>query len=276
MWIEPQRAAPMRRPGIPPRLVIAGVIALISLISYYAKSTFNPVTGRTQRISLSPEQEIALGLQSAPEMVAQMGGLSTNRDAANLVRRVGGRLLEFLPPDTYRYPFDFHLLADRQTVNAFALPGGQVFITEALLSRLETEGQLAGVLGHEIGHVLARHSAERMAKAQLTQGLVGAAATAGGDQQSQAIASMVGNFMLMKYGRGDELESDQLGVAFMARAGYDPRSLVGVMKILREASGGSSRPEFMSTHPAPENRMEAIEQAIARQFPGGLPPNLVP
>jgi predicted Zn-dependent protease len=178
------------------------------------------------------------------------------------------------------YPFEFHLLADPETVNAFALPGGQIFITAALFTRLETEGQLAGVLAHEIGHVVERHGAEHLAKANLTQGLVGAVAvgatdTAVSPQQAAAVAAAIGQVINMKYGRDDELESDQWGLTLMARAGYDPRAMERVMQILAESSGGrGGQPEFFSTHPNPENRIERIRKAIETMFPNGVPDSL--
>ena len=153
------------------------------------------------------------------------------------------------------YPFECHLLADQETINAFALPGGQVYVTEALFQRLETEGQLAGVLGHEIGHVVARHGAEHIAKQQLTQGLTGAAVVASYDPNNPnsayaaQFAMLVGQLVTLKYGRDDELESDRLGVRFMSEAGYDPRAMLRVMQILEESSSGGRPPEFFSTHP---------------------------
>ncbi len=271
------------RPRVPPRLLIALVIALVSIGGYYLNSSKNPVTGRTQQVALTMEQEIALGLQSAPEMARQFGGLSSDARATQLVKGVGADIVAALPPDAPPYRHEFHLLADARTVNAFALPGGQVFITTGLLSRLETEGQLAGVLGHEVGHVLGRHSAQQMAKARLAQGLAGAAGMAGGEtalgaQSAEAVAGMVGKFLLLSYGREDELEADRLGLRFMHAAGYDPRSLIGVMKILEEASGGAAagRSEFAATHPNPGRRIEVIERTIAEMFPGGVPEGLRP
>lgn len=263
------------------RIVIAIIIALVSTLSYCSSSSFNRVTGKKQYVTMSPEQEVALGEQSAPVMAAQFGGLAPDPRAQELVDRVGARLVRALPADAPGYPFEFHVLADSRTVNAFALPGGQIFITQALLSRLETEGQLAGVLGHEIGHVLGRHSAERMAKQNLTQGLVGAATVAGsggqdGGRMAQAAASMVGNMINLKYGRDDELEADALGVAFMERAGYDPRALIKVMQILEAASGGRSGPEFASSHPNPGNRAERIARLIDEKFGSAMRPGLVP
>lgn len=259
------------------RLAIAAILAGIALFTYYRSSSVNPVTGRTQHISLTVQDEIALGLQAAPEMARQFGGEHPDQEAQNLVDHIGAKLAGQIPTASETYPFYFYVLADRQTVNAFALPGGQVFITAALLDRLETEGQLAGVLGHEIGHVVARHSAEQMAKAQLAQGLAGAAGVAAGDLTSAQVAQMVGQFINMRHSREHELESDRLAVRYMAQAGYDPRSMVRVMEILAEASGGGGRqPEFASTHPSPENRIERINAAIREEFPEGVPEGLIP
>lgn len=258
------------------RLAIAAILAGIALFTYYRNSSVNPVTGRKQHISLTVQDEIALGLQAAPEMARQFGGEHPDQEAQNLVDRIGSKLAGEIPTASATYPFYFYVLADDRTVNAFALPGGQVFITAALLRRLETEGQLAGVIGHEIGHVVARHSAEQMAKAQLTQGLAGAAGVAAGDLSSAQIAQVVGQFINMRYGREHELESDRLAVRYMAKAGYDPRAMIRVMEILAEASGGSSQPEFASTHPSSENRIQKIREAIEEEFPQGVPEGLVP
>jgi predicted Zn-dependent protease len=260
--------------------MIAAVIALIAIGGYFMKSSVNPVTGQKQRVSLSVDQEIALGLQSAPEMARQFGGLARDPNGQGLVDLVGQKLVAVIPKATEVYPFEFHVLADEKTVNAFALPGGQIFITKALLDRLETEGQLAGVLGHEIGHVIERHSAQHMAKAELTQGLTGAVAVGVSDpgtassRMATMAAAYVGQMVNLKYGRDDELESDRHGLEFMAKAGYDPRSMVRVMEILREASGGASQPEWMSSHPDPGNRIEKINETIQALFPEGVPAGL--
>jgi len=140
---------------------------------------------------------------------------------------------------------------------------------------LQTEGQLAGVLGHEIGHVIARHSSQRLAKNKLTQGLTGAVAVATGDASATQVAAVVGELINMSYGRDDELESDALGVRFMSEAGYDPRAMIEVMKILAKASGGARQPEFFSTHPNPENRIEKIQETIRKLYPLGVPAHLV-
>jgi predicted Zn-dependent protease len=256
------------------RLVIGAIIALFAIITYFSSTSENPLTGEKQRVAMTPEQEIAIGYKSAPEMAAQMGGVSRNAQAVALVQRVGDLLVKQSVAAKSPYKFSFHVLADPKTVNAFALPGGPIFITEGLLRLLKSEAELAGVLGHEIGHVIARHSSERLAKQQLTQGLIGALVVGSGDYTSAQIGQMVGGMINMKYGREDEIESDTLGIRIMAEAGYDPRGMIRVMEVLAKASGGSRQPEFMSTHPAPENRSERIKEAIAKQYPSGVPENL--
>jgi predicted Zn-dependent protease len=264
------------------RWILALLIAVISIVTYCTSTVYNPITGEEQHVSLSVEQEVALGLQAAPEMAAEFGGLEPNQEAQALVDKVGEKLVAQSAAGESPYQFDFNLLADDQTVNAFALPGGPVFITEALMKHLETEGQLAGVLAHEITHVVARHSAEQITKAQLTQGLSGAAVIAASNpddpnssQHAAAVAAVVGQLINTKYGRDDELEADRLGVSFMAKAGYDPRAMIRVMEILAEVSGGEGPPEFFSTHPSPENRIEQIQAAIQKEFPNGVPEGLI-
>lgn len=271
----------MQRGGGKGRLLIAAIIAVISIISYFRMSADNPVTGEKQRVGLSQEQEIALGLEAAPQMAAQHGGLDPDPRKQALMDEVGQEIVAESKAAESGYKYDFHVLDDAQTVNAFALPGGQIFITDALLSRFKTRGQLAGVLGHEIAHVVHRHAAEHIAKAQLTQGLTGAAVLATYDpgdpstRQTAAFAAMIGQLVNLKYGRDDELESDRWGVRLMAQAGYDPNSMVDVMKVLQEAGGGGRQPEFFSSHPNPENRIEKIQQAIKEEFPNGVPAGLI-
>ena len=272
--------------GLKARLIIAVVIALFAIISYYGRAADeNQITGESQRVAFGEEaEEVQMGLQAAPEMVQMHGGPSRDAASQALVTKIGRQLLDGLDRELkrqnrsnpYRDSFRFTLLADPETVNAFALPGGQVFITAALFRDLETEGQLAGVLGHEMGHVIERHGNQRMAQAQLFQGLAAAGGVAGGDQQSAQMAQAVAQMVQMKYGRDDELESDKWGVRLAAMGGYDPRAMIGVMEVLDRASRGQAPPEFFSTHPKPANRVAYIQQVIAEEFPEGVPPGLEP
>jgi predicted Zn-dependent protease len=208
-------------------------------------------------------------------MAAQFGGLDPDPNVQQLVQSVGTRVVKSTVASQTPYEFHFYALADPQTVNAFALPGGPIFVTRGLLGRLTNEAQLAGILGHEVGHVLGRHAAERIAKDQLAQSIVGAVGMASDDPYSaQQVASVVANMVQLKYGREDELQSDSLGVHLMSDAGYDPRTLIDVMTILEEASGGQAPPEYMSSHPNPGNRRERIQGHIDARYPDGVPPAL--
>jgi beta-barrel assembly-enhancing protease len=265
------------------RILIALVIAAISVISYFASSEFNPITGETQQVALSPREEIAMGLQAAPELAQMHGGLHPDEDLQNHLDKVCARLINNSEVGQTEWPFECHLLADEQTVNAFALPGGPIFMTAALYNLLETEGQLAGIMAHEMGHVVARHAAEQLAEQQLAQGLSGAAVIAAYDPENPnsglstaQMSALISKLVTLKYGRDDELQSDRLGVQFMSNAGYDPRAMVGVMEILEQSSGGGQQLEFFTTHPNSENRIERIWEMIATLYPQGVPSDLEP
>lgn len=263
------------------RLIIALVVAAGALFTYFSSTEQNVVTGEKQHVGgVTAEQEIALGLQAAPQMIQQYGGEAPDAELQRKIDAIGGRLVQRSAAQQTPYQYEFHVLNDPNTINAFALPGGQVFITTGLLRILKTEGEIAGVLGHEIGHVVGRHGAEQIAKAQLTQGLTGAAVLATYDPSNPSstrtaqVAMVISQLLQLRYGRGDELESDKLGVRFMNEAGYDPRAMLSVQKTLRDASSGGRPPEFFSTHPDPERRIEQIETAIREIYPNGVPSGL--
>lgn len=259
--------------------VILGLVFLVGgLFSYYGNTEVNPVTGENQRVQLTPRQEIALGMQSRQQMAAKHGGLFPNENLQAYVQSVGERIVSRSQAAKSPYRFEFHLLRDAQVVNAFALPGGQIFITAALLGRLNSEAQLAGVFGHEIFHVVGRHGAEHLAKQQLGTSLVNAVgiAASGGDDSGQTaamIAQAVNQLTNLRYGRQDESESDRYGLEFMIEAGYDPRGIVELMQVLAK-TGGARQPEFLSSHPDPGNRLQTLKGMIQKAFPQGIPQNL--
>ena len=244
------------------RIAIGLVIVLFAFYQKCSRTETNPYTGREQAIALDPEEEIELGFNSAPQMAAQHGGLYQNADDQDRIDAIGNKLVRssVAGESDYKNNFEFHLLADSQTINAFALPGGQIFITYALYSKLENDDQIAGVLGHEIGHVLGRHSSERIAESDFWQ-TISQGASVGADAGD--LVAGIGQNTLLTNGRGDELESDDLGVRFMIDAGYDPYEMIDVMELLK-AAGGSRVPEFQSTHPDPDNRIEKIKASIKK------------
>ena len=263
----------MRRGG---SLIAAIIMAIIGAITYFSSSSKNEVTGEVQHISIAPDQEVALGLQAFPEMAQQFGGEINQPTINNYVEQVGQRIVAKSDAGSGPYKYDFHVLADPETINAFALPGGQVSITVGLIKRLHNEAELAGVLGHEIGHVVGRHSAEQLSKQQFAQTLVGAATIAsynpdrpGSSVQNAAIAAAISQVVSLRFSRNDELEADALGVRLMKEAGYDTRGMHDLLVVLQQQSQGGRTPEFFSTHPDPGNRIELVDQLIAKNGGSG-------
>ena len=262
------------------RLIIGAIFAIFGMFNYFTNVSENPITGEKQRVQLSPQQEVVIGLRSRDQMIQQSQGMYPDRTLQEYIDEVGNRVVQNSAAKNSPYPFEFHLLRDPRTVNAFALPGGQVFITAALLDRLNSEAQLAGVLGHEVGHVIGRHGAEHLAKQQLGSALVNAVGIAASDdprsgRQAAILAQAVNQMVNLKYGRDDELESDRLGFQFMTEAGYNPVGIIELMKILDSARGGAGgQPEFMSTHPNPGNRIERLTEIIEQAYPNGIPAQL--
>ncbi len=264
-----------------PHLILACSVAVYSAYSFYTSPRINPITGEWQNVLLTPEEEIALGNRAAPKMIAQHGGLHPDETAQQRVQRIGNRIVQAAFGERNPYDFQFQVLKDPKSINAFALPGGRVFITAGMLNQLTTDGQAAAVLAHEIGHVIQRHGVKRLAKTKLTEGLTGALILATQDpahpdtQKTAQAAAALGQLIRMKYGREDELEADRDGVHFMVKAGYDPRGLLRVVEILKAANNGRN-PEFFSTHPDPDRRRDFIEQTILEIYPDDLPNTLIP
>ncbi len=270
------RPSPRQGASRLPHVVLAAVVAGISIYSYCTSPRTNPVTGEHQRVFISPQKEIAIGRQAAPAMMKRYKGLHPDANRQSRADRVGREILAAALGDRNPYPFEFHVLRDERILNAFALPGGQVFITAGLLDQLPTDGQLAGVLAHEIAHVVERHSAERLAKSQLTKEITGAVVLSSDDpddpetQRAAQVALALGKLINMKYGREDELEADRDGVYFMAKAGYNPLAMLEVIKVLKSAGQGRTA-EFFSTHPDPDRRIQRIQETILQLFPEQIP-----
>ena len=250
--------------GINLRMIIGVAVILFGIISYFSHESVNPTTGERQHVSMTADDEIALGLQSAPQMAAEMGGEAPSSEpAAQEVSRIGQRIVERSDANKSPYKYQFHLLNDTQTVNAFALPGGQVFITRGLYDKLSDEAELAAVLGHESGHVVERHAAQQIEKSRLGQSIVMGTGIAASSRNNGfatwAMADLANEMVQLKFSRDDESQADQRGLQFMTEAGYDPRAMIDLMNILQQISAGGHTPEFLQTHPDPGNRAEAIE-----------------
>jgi beta-barrel assembly-enhancing protease len=274
-----QADTPSRGSGFKGRLIGAILLALIGWAMYMSQVEENPVTGERQHVAISPDQEVRLGLETAPEMSREMGGeLPAYDRRTQIVQRLGKTLVDNTQAKKSPWKFQFHLLADNETVNAFALPGGQIFITLGLFNRLDNEAELTGVLSHEMGHVIERHTAQQMATSQLGQWLVVAVATGTNDSDSYGtnstpfmIASLVNQMIQLRYSRQDESQADTWGLKLMEEIGFNPRAMIDVMEILKAAGGRGAPLAIFQTHPDPDLRIQQIKAYLTEHPP---PPNL--
>lgn len=230
----------------------------------------NPATGEKQLNWLSADRERSLGAEASPEFVKQYGGDIPSATIQQYVSDLGHRLAAVSErPDL---EWEFHAV-DSSVINAFALPGGKVFITRGLMQELRSEAQLAGVLGHEVGHVTAQHIGQQMTRAMIITG-IGVGIGVAGEQTDEdwmkvlgVGTSVGGGLYMLSYGRDQETQSDELGVRYMTKLGYNPIGQVQVMKVLKRASGGGGSMEILSTHPLPESRIRDLNALIKKQYP---------
>src|SRR5262252_8519126 len=249
-----------------PRLRLAA-LALLTMALALAGCATNPVTGKSQFSLVSSAQEEQIGREGFPAVVAEYGAYGDTALQA-YVDTVGHRLarVSHLPNLKWRFT-----LLDDPTVNAFAMPGGYIYVTRGILVHLNSEAQLAGVLGHEIGHVTARHTANRMTQQQLTGlGLGLASAFSPSIARYGQLAQPGLQLMFLKYSRDDETQADELGVAYATAAGYDPREIPATYAMLKRVSdrAGQRLPGYLSTHPDPGNR-EKKTRALAHKATEG-------
>lgn len=243
-----------------PTLAVAGVLG-----AGCTGCATNPATGDRELSLISESSEIQMGQEADPQIVAQFG-LYDDESLQRYVSNLGQELAAV--GERPELPWTFRVLDD-PTVNAFAVPGGFVYITRGILSHLSSEAELAGVLGHEVGHITAKHSVNQMSKAQLTQLGLGLGMIFVPEVAALGDVAGVGlQLLFLKYGRDDELQADRLGVRYMVRTDYQPRELANVMAMLdrtsriQESSGRI--PEWLSTHPDPGNRVEQIQAEIPK------------
>ena len=248
----------------PTRRLTVVVFSLVCLCGLNA-CTINPATGQRQLTLISEAQEVAMGRQAEPQVLANFG-VYPDEEVQAYVNELGQELAA--ASERPHLPWAFHVLDD-PLVNAFAYPGGFIYMTRGILSHFNSEAELVSVLGHEIGHVTGRHSVEQMSQQQLAQLGLGIAYVASEDFRPFAQHAAMGlQLLFLKFSRDDERQSDDLGLRYMTRAGYDPSQMGNVFRTFdRMRSGGPQIPDWQSTHPNPENRVERIEARI-----GEMPP----
>ncbi len=252
------------------RQTFTKITAAVILALLFIGCTKAPITGRNQLIMVSPQQEMALGYQSAKQ-VLQTEKISTDPEKNAMVKRVGERIATVSGQNNYAW--EFFVIDKDDEPNAFCLPGGKVFVYSGIFKYISSDDELAAVMGHEIGHALARHGAERMSTGQLTQitgQVLGAVMQGRGNPENTAmvmqafgIGSQLG--VMLPHSRTQEYEADHIGLVLMAKAGYNPQSALSFWQ--KFGNSGKTPPEYLSTHPAPQHRIEQIQSLLPKVMP---------
>jgi predicted Zn-dependent protease len=233
--------------------------------------TTNPATGKKQLNYLGTDQEVSMGAEATPDIIKQYGGKVNDPGIQQYLTEVGKKLAATTEKDNPKLPWEFTML-DSDIINAFSLPGGKVFFSRGLAAKLKNEAQLAAVLGHEIGHVTARHINDQMihqaevgVASDLATSLLESKAGAAG-QLAPQLVQFGGQTVLLQFSRPQETQADSLGLRYMTRAHYNPKEMLGVMQVLQDAMKGNTTPEFFSTHPYPDTRIKAIKDELTKTY----------
>ncbi len=253
-------------------LMLNGIFGIL-LVSYLTGCMDNPVTGQRQFALISKDQEVAMGQEMAAEFEKEFDGLHPNATLQEYVKRVGSQIARQSDRDM---PYEFALL-NSSVPNAFALPGGKVYVTAGLFGIMENERQLAAVLGHEIGHVAAMHSVNTLQRQLGISILLEVAGMATKDKKyhetAQAVSEMTMAMVQLRYSRDQEYEADSVGVKYLERAGYNPWGMVELLEALlalgQQESGKLA--ELFMTHPLTTNRINEVKKLIAKKYPGYAP-----
>jgi Zn-dependent protease with chaperone function len=253
-------------------LIRTGLWSFALLLATEAHAqTAGPTFPNPGKTSMSKDNQHALGMEAAAQVFQQMPVLPDYSEESQYIRQLGKKLVATIPQE-YSWPFEFHVIPDKQ-INAFALPGGQMFVNLGTLTSARNEAELAGVMGHEMAHVYMQHSAKQAGKGQTTSMIAGIASAVLGGTVGGKAGGLVGQLgqmgiqmgaqgLLMKYSRSDESQADAVGATILYKAGYNPQSMVDFFKTMG-AQAGAAPPELFSSHPNPGNRQEAITKQIA-------------
>ncbi len=232
------------------------------LLALCAGCAVNPITGKKELMLMTESQDLEIGKKYAPEIEKQMGGRIADEVLQNYINTVGQKVAKV----SHRRGWDYHFVAlDDDMVNAFAMPGGYVFITKGMLKELTTEAQLASVLGHEVGHVVARDTAALMSREIGIDILMAAAVSDRTSSTVRTAADLTRQIIGLRFSRTDEKDADMAGLDYMVRAGYDPNGMVETMQMLQNQQKTRSI-EFFSTHPNPENRVAYLKSRINSRY----------
>lgn len=235
------------------RKYAVGFILIISVLTssfflFFRKTQVNPVTGKEQHITLTPKQEIALGLESAPDMAARFGGLYPDMETQNRVKGIGRKLVAVRQVRKSPYQFDFHVLTDSQAINIISFPGGQILITRGLLKLLKTDNEIAAVLSHEIGHIMGRHTTEEMSGFDILETFKDSADFAN-EYSPDKISNYITDLLKIKFNWQEESEANELALKYLISAGYKTNMFAEILKKLDSKSKETDLGDFTKRHP---------------------------
>lgn len=236
-------------------------ISPLALILLFSSCARNPVTGKRQVVLMSEAQELSMGQEADPQIIQQFG-LYEDANLQSFINQKGQEMVAVSHRNNIKYQFR---IVDSDVLNAFAVPGGFVYFTRGIMAHFNNEAEFAGVLGHEIGHITARHSVAQQRNAILGQlGLIAGIVIAPGLAQFAEPASQGLGLLLLKFGRDAERESDELGVEYSTKIGYDAQQMANFFNTLERKSGGQQElPDFLSTHPNPGDRNVTVGKLAA-------------
>jgi predicted Zn-dependent protease len=245
-------------------VVATTMMMLLASLAFTAVGT--PQLPDPGRASMSRPQQIQMGFQAASEVYQQMPVLPDSSPETQYIRKLGKRLVATIPPQN-SWPFEFHTVPQKE-INAFALPGGPMFVNVGTITAAANEDELAAVMAHEMSHVYMQHSAKQAGKVKTTEEIAGIAGAILGATEKGTIGSLAqqgikfgAEGLVLKYSRTDEAQADHVGAIILYKAGNNPQAMADFFKKL--ASQGSSGPQFLSDHPNPGNRELAIQKELA-------------
>lgn len=238
------------------------IVSLICGLFLVTGCAVNPITGEEQFMLVSEDQELQIGQKYAPEIEKQMGGKIRNEVIQNYVDNVGQKIARV----SHRPDLHYHFTAiNHKSINAFAMPGGYVFVTKGMLEKLDSEAELAGVLSHEITHVVGRHSAEAISRQAGLQMLLTTAAASTGSAGAAQAADVAQQIIGLQFSKEDERQADLTGMDYMVAAGYDPHGMLEAMQMLQREEQ-SAPIDFLSSHPSSQNRLAYLSQRIDTHY----------
>jgi len=238
------------------------LILLAVALAWLSGCAVNPATGDEELMFFSPDKDVALGQKYAPQIEAALEGRIDDESLQRYVNRVGQRIARVC----HRPDLSYHFTAvEEKGANAIAVPGGYVYITRGLLEELQSEAQLAAILGHEVGHVIARDTMAAISRQLGMTALVAAAHFGGAPSDVSQAAGFISAVLTLQYSREDEKDADLTGLSYMVQAGYDPNGMIETMQILQDLQ--TLRPiEFFSTHPNPASRLAYLQERIDQRY----------